>query len=97
MVGVLTLFFSPGRTPSITSHFCFYLHQLQAWKPASPKNIIERIVNHDGSLSQQQGVLTGLQKFTQYQIAVVAFTSAGDSPKSDTKLIKTEEGGKGTG
>jgi len=37
--------------------------------------------------------LSGLEKFTQYTVAVVAYNGAGDSPRSDTKIIKTGEGG----
>ena len=51
-------------------------------------------MNHDSSsVMHQQGLLTGLSKFTQYKIAVVAFNSAGSSPRSDSILVKTEEGG----
>ena len=67
--------------------------QLQAWKGSTPSNIVQRVADHDGSVIIQRGTLTGLEKFTLYTVAVVAYNGAGDSPRSDTKIIKTEEGG----
>ena len=76
---------------------CFFLFcdvtQLQAWKGNTPSNIVQRVADHDGSVIIQRGTLTGLEKFTLYTVAVVAYNGAGDSPRSDTKIIKTEEGG----
>ena len=50
-------------------------------------------MNHNDSVIIQSGTLSGLEKLTQYTVAVVAYNGAGDSPRSDTKTIKTEEGG----
>lgn len=71
----------------------FFSPQLQAWKGSTPSNIYQRVADHDDTAAIQKGILGGLEKFTQYTIAIVAYNGAGDSPRSDTKLIKTEEGG----
>ena len=39
--------------------------------------------------------VTGLTKDTEYEFQVLAFTSAGDGPKSFAKVQRTKEGGKG--
>ena len=38
--------------------------------------------------------VTGLDKFTEYAFQVLAFTSAGNGPKSSVKVERTREGGK---
>lgn len=71
----------------------FYFPQLQAWKDSTPNNKIQSNVGHDDSVQVQRGSLTGLEKFSQYIVGIIAYNGAGDSPRSDTKIIKTEEGG----
>ena len=39
--------------------------------------------------------VTGLEKFTQYEFEVCAFSLAGDGPKSPLKIASTLEDGKG--
>ena len=73
--------------------FHFIQRQLQAWKGSTPNNIVQKVADHDGSVIIQRGTLSGLEKFTQYTVGIVAYNGAGDSPRSDTKIIKTEEGG----
>ena len=36
-----------------------------------------------------------LDKFTEYEFQVLAFTSAGDGVKSSVKVVRTKEDGKG--
>lgn len=67
-------------------------YKLQAWKDSTPNNIIQKVADHDDSVQIQRGTLTGLQKFTQYTVGIIAYNGAGDSPRSDTQIIKTEEG-----
>ena len=38
--------------------------------------------------------LTGLNKYTEYEFSILAFTSAGDGPKTSVKVQKTKEDGK---
>lgn len=38
--------------------------------------------------------LTGLEKFTNYTVKVLAFTSIGDGNKSDPVIVPTDEDGK---
>jgi hypothetical protein len=39
-------------------------------------------------------VLTGLDKYTEYEFQVLAFTSVGDGPKSSLETMRTMEDGK---
>ena len=38
--------------------------------------------------------VTGLEKYTEYEFQVLAFTSVGDGPKSSVKVERTKEDGK---
>ena len=38
--------------------------------------------------------LSGLNKYTEYEFSVLAFTSAGDGPKTSIKVQRTKEDGK---
>ena len=46
------------------------------------------------SASVLSKTVTGLDKFTEYELQVLAFTFAGDGPKSSVKVERTKEGGK---
>ena len=46
------------------------------------------------SASVLSKTVTGLDKFTEYELQVLAFTSVGDGPKSSVKVERTKEGGK---
>ena len=39
-------------------------------------------------------IVTGLQESTEYELQVLAYTSAGDGPKSFVHIVKTKEAGK---
>ena len=39
-------------------------------------------------------VVTGLDKYTEYEFQVLAFTSVGDGPKSSVEVKRTKEDGK---
>ena len=40
--------------------------------------------------------VTGLDKYTEYEFEVLAFTSVGDGPKTSVKVERTKEDGKRT-
>ena len=46
------------------------------------------------SRSTLKRVFTGLDKYTEYEFQVLAFTSAGDGPKSSVIVERTMEDGK---
>ena len=46
------------------------------------------------SASVLSKTVAGLDKFTKYELQVLAFTSVGDGPKSSVKVVRTREGGK---
>ena len=48
-------------------------------------------VNSGATLSRE---VTGLDKYTEYEFQVLAFTSVGDGPKSSVELDRTHEDGK---
>lgn len=81
------------RVNNLPIHYLLLILQLQAWKGSTPNNVLQRVADHDDTDPIQRGTLGGLEKFTQYTVAVVAYNGAGDSPRSDTIIIKTEEGG----
>ena len=41
--------------------------------------------------------VTGLDKYTEYEFQVLAFTSKGDGPKSSVVVVRTKEDGKNMG
>ena len=47
-------------------------------------------INSGGTLSR---VVTGLDKYTQYEFQVLAFTSVGDGTMSSVKVERTKEDG----
>ena len=47
---------------------------------------------NDGSIWNK--VVTGLDKFTEYEFQVLAYTSVGDGPKSSKEYERTNEDGK---
>ena len=50
-------------------------------------------INSGGTLTKD---VTGLDKYTEYEFEVLAFTSVGDGPKSAVKVERTKEDGKRT-
>ena len=48
-------------------------------------------VNSGATLSRE---VTGLDKYTEYEFQVLAFTSVGDGPKSSVEVERTNEDGK---
>ena len=52
-----------------------------------------QLVNASNALVYTKTV-TGLQESTEYELQVLAYTSAGDGPKSFVRFVKTRGGGK---
>ena len=50
-------------------------------------------INSGGTLTKD---VTGLDKYTEYEFEVLAFTSVGDGPTSSVKVERTKEDGKRT-
>ena len=48
-------------------------------------------INSGGTLTKD---VTGLDKYTEYEFQVLAFTSVGDGPKSPAKVNRTLQDGK---
>lgn len=69
------------------------MKQLLAWKESTPNNVLQRVTDHNDTAPIQNGILGGLENLIQYTVAVVAYNGAGDSPRSDTLIIRTEEEG----
>ena len=54
-----------------------------------------KIINiSENSQSEQDTTLDGLNEFTNYSIRVLAFTSEGNGPLSDAKVVQTQQDGK---
>ena len=50
-----------------------------------------KLINSQSTRSQE---VTGLDKYTDYEFQILAFTSVGDGPKSTVVYEKTKEAGK---
>ena len=50
-----------------------------------------KLFNSQATRSQE---VTGLDKYTEYEFQILAFTSVGDGPKSTVVYEKTKEAGK---
>ena len=74
-----------GRNGIITGFKLFYK------KKGSAGSQIMVPVN---SGSTRTRVVSGLDKYTEYEFQVLAYTSVGDGPKSTVKYERTEEDGK---
>ena len=59
-------------------------------KKGSSESSTELTINSGSTLTK---VVTGLDKYTEYEFQVLAFTSVGDGPKSTVKVEKTREDG----
>lgn len=45
-------------------------------------------------LAEQSAVMSGLEKFTEYNVTVLCFTDPGDGKRSSPVTVKTKEDGK---
>jgi len=59
-------------------------------KKGSSESSAELTINSGSTLKK---VVIGLDKYTEYEFQVLAFTSAGDGPKSAVKVERTKEDG----
>ena len=59
-------------------------------KKGSSESSTELTINSGSTLKK---VVIGLDKYTEYEFQVLAFTSAGDGPKSAVKVERTKEDG----
>ncbi|XP_052737459.1 protein sidekick isoform X2 [Bicyclus anynana] len=72
-------------------------YKIQAWKwdEATNDSVEHRLVsvppNLLDPLTEQTALITGLEKFTEYNISVLCFTEPGDGPRSDFVLVRTKE------
>ncbi|XP_045491212.1 protein sidekick isoform X2 [Colias croceus] len=72
-------------------------YKIQAWKwdDAENNSIEYKLVsvppNLLDPLTEQSSVISGLEKFTEYNISVLCFTEPGDGPRSDFILVRTKE------
>ena len=73
-----------SRNGIITGFKLFY------WKKGSAGKETKQIVENGTSRSN---TLTGLDKYTEYEFELLAFTSVGDGPKSLVKVARTNEDG----
>lgn len=74
-----------SRNGIITGFKLFYKKKGSLGSPT------EQRVNSGSTLTK---VVSGLDKYTEYEFQVLAFTSKGDGPRSSTKIKRTMEDGK---
>lgn len=75
-------------------------YKIQAWRwdEATNDSVEQKLVsvppNLLDPLTEQTAAISGLEKFTEYNISVLCFTEPGDGPRSDFVLIRTKEDSK---
>ena len=60
-------------------------------KKVSSESLTQITINSGSTLTK---AVTGLDKYTEYECRVLAFTSVGDGPKSSVTSVRTKEDGK---
>lgn len=75
-----------ARNGNIIGYKLFYKKKNAASSPTTVLRI------NDGAVHTK--TVTGLEKYTEYEFQVLAFTSVGDGPKSFVQTERTKEGGK---
>ena len=73
-----------ARHATITGFKLFYT------KKVSSVSVITLTISGESTLSRN---VTGLDKYTEYEFQVLAFTSDGDGPKSSVEVERTKEDG----
>lgn len=72
--------------------------QAWIWDENEGANVEQKLVsvppNLLDPLTEQSAVISGLDKFTEYNITVLCFTEPGDGPRSDYVQVRTEEDSK---
>ena len=76
-----------SRRGIITGFKLFYKE-----KGSTDSQTVEETINSVGILASN---VTALKKYTEYEFQVLAFTAAGDGPKSSVETERTKEDGKG--
>ncbi|XP_059054428.1 protein sidekick [Achroia grisella] len=72
-------------------------YKIQAWRWNEDENIDEeqKLVsippNLLDPLTEQSAIISGLEKFANYNISVLCFTEPGDGPRTDFVLVRTKE------
>lgn len=69
-------------------------YKLQAWKGASEAKSMTVPPSLFDPLAEQTAIMSGLQKFTEYNVTVLCFTDPGDGKRSPPVFVKTKEDGK---
>ena len=75
-----------SRNGIITGFKLFYKRQDQFGEANITINI--------NSATTRGEIISRLEKYTEYVLQILAFTSAGDGPRSSKKVTRTKEGGK---
>lgn len=68
-------------------------YKLQAWKDSVEYKSMTVPPSLFDPLAEQNAIMNGLEKFTEYNITVLCFTDPGDGKKSTPVYIKTKEDG----
>lgn len=68
-------------------------YKLQAWKDSTEFKSMTVPPSLFDPLAEQNAVMGGLEKYTEYNITVLCFTDPGDGKRSAPVLVKTKEDG----
>ncbi|CAB3242123.1 unnamed protein product [Arctia plantaginis] len=91
----LSVWWTPPNPQKINGINQGYKLQAWIWDEKEGTNIEQKLVsvppNLLDPLTEQSALISGLDKFTEYNVTVLCFTEPGDGPQSDYVLVRTKE------
>ncbi|KAH9630731.1 hypothetical protein HF086_004022 [Spodoptera exigua] len=92
---VIRVWWTPPSPQKINGINQGYKMQAWIWDENEGVNIEQKLVsvppNLLDPLTEQSAIITGLEKFTKYNITVLCFTEPGDGPRSEYVQVRTNE------
>uniref|UniRef100_A0A2A4JBT0 Hemolin n=1 Tax=Heliothis virescens TaxID=7102 RepID=A0A2A4JBT0_HELVI len=91
----IAVWWTPPNPQKINGINQGYKIQAWIWDDKEGANVEQKLIsvppNLLDPLTEQSAVITGLEKFTEYNITVLCFTEPGDGPQSDYMHVRTNE------
>nr|XP_049695374.1 protein sidekick isoform X4 [Helicoverpa armigera] len=91
----ISVWWTPPNPQKINGINQGYKIQAWIWDDKEGANVEQKLIsvppNLLDPLTEQTAVITGLEKFTEYNITVLCFTEPGDGPPSDFMHVRTNE------
>lgn len=91
----ITVWWTPPNPQKINGINQGYKVEAWIWDEKQGANVEQKLIsvppNLLDPLTEQSAIISGLHKFTEYNITVLCFTEPGDGPRSDFVLVRTKE------